>query len=115
MTLAAHGLLYRWGQVLGERLVEDARSRGGPFQAAAVALLAERHWILEAAFFPQKVQVKGSIEVKEGLEPTCHILRGQLQRVVAAEAGPVTLNEQACQSQGAQACVFAVVKGGRAP
>jgi len=118
MTLASHGILYRFGQALGGAVVEEARRGGGAFEGAAARGLASRGWVQEARMFPQRVQVVGSLEVDPetaGGEPTCHILRGVLQRVLEASRGPLSVREVECRSAGAAACVFEVVRGGRGP
>lgn len=116
MTLASHGILFRFGQSLGEPVVAAARARGGPLEAAGMGVLRERGWVGQARLLRQKVQVTGSLEVNPQAprgEPTCHILRGILQRVLETSRGPLTVREGSCQSTGAPACVFEAVKGGR--
>jgi len=116
MTIAAHGILYRTGQMLGARLVDEARGRGGSLQEACAGLVVERGWALELTFFAQKAQVAGSLEAKTSEEPTCHIMRGLLHAVVAAQGGGVvSVKEEECASVGASKCTFAVLRGGRSP
>ncbi len=116
MTIAAHGILYRTGQMLGARVVDEARARGGSLQEACLALLVERGWANEVTFFAEKAQIGGSLEAKTSEEPTCHIMRGLLHAVVAAQGGGVvSVREEACASAGASKCTFAFTKGGRTP
>ena len=116
MTIAAHGILYRTGQMLGTRVVDEARGRGGDLQIACAGLLVERGWALEVTFFAQKAQVAGSLEAKTSEEPTCHILRGLIHAVVAAQGvGVLSVKEEECASGGATKCTFAVSRGGRTP
>ncbi len=113
MTIAAHGILYRWGQSLGARLLSDANRRGGSQIDAVAALLVERGWATQVRFFTAKVQVAGSIEAKAGSEPCCHIMRGLLHVVVAGGDGGVLVREETCAGKGAAECTFAVTRGGR--
>lgn len=113
MTIAAHGILYRVGQILGERLVKEAKLRGGRVPDTAAVLLVERGWALEVRFFAQKAQIRGSLEAKQAPEPTCHVLRGLVHAIAADEGGIVTVREEACASQGAELCTFAVHRGPR--
>jgi predicted hydrocarbon binding protein len=116
MTLASHGILFRFGQLMAESVVADARARGGPLEATALLVLEERGWVAGAQAFPQRVKVSGSIEVDPEAgsgEPTCHILRGMIQRAVEASRGPHAVREVECASAGAAACVFEVVAGRR--
>ncbi len=116
MTLASHGILFRFGQSLSRSVLEEAKARGGSVEAAALEVLKERGWVGAADAFPQRVQVTGGIEVEAGgstSEATCHVLRGILQQVVEASRGPHAVREVECQSTGAAACVFEVVQGGR--
>jgi hypothetical protein len=115
MTLASHGILFRVGQILAESIVGEARARGGPLTEAAGGVIVERRFAEAVQFVPHKIQVSGSIEVKAGEEPTCHLLRGILQKVVAAEGGAFMVREESCASVGGGECVFAVERGGRAP
>lgn len=116
MTIAAHGILYRVGQIIGDRVVADARTRAGDFRQSAIAVLAKENWIAAARVFPQKVLVYGSVEVREAPGPTCHILRGILQKVMLADAaGPGLVREEKCQSAGAESCEFVVQRGARWP
>lgn len=115
MTIAAHGILYRVGQILGARLVADAKSKGGTLTDAAADLLVARGWASEVRFFAQKAQVRGGVEAKAAPEPTCHIMRGLLHAVAAAAGGPVNVREESCASQGAAECTFAIARGGRLP
>lgn len=116
MTIAAHGILYRTGQMLGARVVDEARARGGSLQEACLALLVERGWAQEVAFFAQKAQVGGSLEAKTSEAPTCHIMRGLLHAVAAAQGGALlSVKEEECASVGASKCTFAFARGGRSP
>lgn len=116
MTIAAHGILYRTGQMLGARLVDEAHTRGGDLQPACAALLVERGWAQDVTFFAQKAQVTGSLEAKTSEEPTCHILRGLIHAVVAGQGGgALSVKEEACASAGASKCTFAISRGGRSP
>jgi hypothetical protein len=115
MTLASHGILFRVGQILAESIVGEARAQGGPLTDAAGRVLVARRFAEGVRFLPHKIQVRGSIEVKAGEGPTCHVLRGILHKVVCANGGAFSVREESCASQGASECVFAVERGGRMP
>jgi predicted hydrocarbon binding protein len=114
MTLASHGILFRFGQGLAAGVLDDAKGRGGDLEEAAFAVLAARGWVVRAEVFRARILVEGSIEASEspGGEPTCHLLRGILHKVVEASRGPHAVREVECRSSGAKACVFEAVKGG---
>jgi predicted hydrocarbon binding protein len=113
MTIAAHGILYRWGQNLGGRVLAEANRRGGAPTDAAAAVLVEHGWAREVKFYAAKVQVVGSIEAKENAEPCCHMMRGLLHVLVAGGDGGVIVREEACAGQGAPECTFSVTRGAR--
>ncbi len=113
MTIAAHGILYRWGQSLGARVLADANRRGGNLTDAAAAALVDHGWAREVKFYTSKVQVVGSIEAKENSEPCCHLMRGLLHVIMAGGDGGVIVREEACAGQGAAECTFSVTRGAR--
>lgn len=115
MTLASHGILFRIGQQLGERVAVQAKAKGGSFEDECAKAVAEAGWAKTVQFFPAKVQVFGSLEVEPGAtEPTCHLLRGVLQRVLSESRGAIAVREMQCSSAGAPTCVFEAQKGGHA-
>jgi predicted hydrocarbon binding protein len=112
MTIAAHGILYRWGQSLGARILSDANKAGGSLTDAVGHILVQRGWAKEVRFFTAKVQVLGSLEAKQGVEPCCHIMRGMIHVVVAGGDGGVMVREEKCSGQGASECTFSITRGG---
>jgi predicted hydrocarbon binding protein len=113
MTIAAHGILYRWGQSLGARILSEANKGGGNPIERVAKVLVERGWAREVTFFTAKVAVLGSIEAKPNAEPCCHMLRGILHVVVAGGDGGVMVREEKCAGQGAMDCTFVIARGGK--
>ena len=113
MTIAAHGILYRWGQSLGARILTDANKVGGDPIKAVSAVLAERGWAKEVTFYQSKVAVLGCLEAKQNTEPCCHIMRGIIHVIVAGGDGGVIVREEKCAGQGAMDCQFTIVRGGK--
>ena len=113
MTIAAHGILYRWGQALGARVLADANRAGGLPTDAVAHILVQRGWAREVRFLPSKVAVVGSLEAKTNSEPCCHIMRGLIHVVVAGGDGGVIVREEKCAGQGAPDCTFSITRGAR--
>ena len=103
MTFAAHGLFYRSGRLIGERM---AKQVGTDLQALKGHLIDEG-WALDVDFEEDTVIVKGSIETTESDVPTCHMLRGLLSKFFEEKIGrDVYCHERSCQSKGDEYCVF---------
>ncbi|NIP35112.1 MAG: hypothetical protein GWO27_09645, partial [Thermoplasmata archaeon] len=66
MNLAANGLFFRAGQVVGRGLAKRAESRGGVYLAAAADLLVEEGWVKSAELDREQAKVEGCIEVVKG-------------------------------------------------
>jgi predicted hydrocarbon binding protein len=113
MTIAAHGILYRWGQALGARVLSDANRQGGNPVDGVAHVLVQRGWAREVKFYSTKVQVIGSLEAKQNADPCCHIMRGIIHVVAAGGDGGVVVREEKCAGQGAPECTFSITRGGR--
>jgi predicted hydrocarbon binding protein len=114
MTIAAHGILYRWGQALGARILAEANRAGGDPIKGVSQVLVQRGWAREVRLFSTKVVVSGSIEAKQGAEPCCHMMRGIIHVLVAGGDGGVMVREERCAGQGGGTeCTFAVSRGGK--
>jgi len=105
MTFAAHGLFYRSGRLIGERIAKEV---GTDIEALKAHLLDEG-WALDVDFEEDTVIVKGAIEVTESDVPTCHMLRGLLSKFFEEKIGrDVYCHERSCQSKGDAYCVFSL-------
>lgn len=107
MSYACHGLFFREGMVLAERLVKGLGPSDDPL-AAGRAMILDRGWADDVTFTESGARVRGSIEVSPGSEiETCHRLRGILSRILEAKSKQrIRLNEVECVSTGAKECVF---------
>lgn len=105
MTFAAHGLFYRSGRLIGERVAKEI----GKEVADLKAYLIEEGWVLDIDFEGDTVIAKGSIEVIDSDVPTCHMLRGILSKFFEDKIGrDVYCHERNCQSKGDEYCVFSL-------
>lgn len=107
MSYACHGMFYREGEALAEKLAELCKGGGDVFECAKKILVA-RGWVEDVEFGEAEVRVRGSIEVSKGSETeTCHRLRGILSRLCQiVEKKHVRLIEVECCSTGSEECVF---------
>ena len=115
MTIAAHGILYRWGQQLGARVLADANRQGGPALDAVSHILVQRGWARGVHFAPTRVSVTDSLEVKPGGQPCCHIMRGIIHVIAAGGDGGVVVREEKCAAQGAPDCTFSITRKEKTP
>ena len=105
MTFASHGMFYRSGRIVGDRIV---RMVGSDLERVNEAIIREG-WATDVAFDGDMVTVKGSIEVTNSDAPTCHMLRGILARVFEERTGKdVYCHERKCTSKGDEHCVFII-------
>jgi predicted hydrocarbon binding protein len=105
MTFASHGMFYRSGRIMGDRIV---RTTGTELNRIRDAILKEG-WASEVAFEGDTISVSGSIEASNSDAPTCHMLRGLLARVYEERTGKdVYCHERKCVSKGDEKCVFVI-------
>ncbi len=105
MTFAAHGLFYRAGRLIGERI---AKQVGNDIELLKTQLIDEG-WALDVDFEGDTVIVKGAIEVTESDVSSCHMLRGLLSKFFEEKIGrDVYCHERSCQSKGDEYCVFSL-------
>jgi len=105
MTFAAHGLFYRSGRLIGERI---AKQVGNDIELLKAHLIDEG-WALDVDFEGDTVIVKGSAEATQSDVPTCHMLRGLLSKFFEEKTGrDVYCHERSCQSKGDEYCVFSL-------
>ena len=100
MNLAANGLFFRAGQVLGRGIAKRAEQRGGPYLTAAAELDREM------------AMVEGCIETCKGIDRSCNILRGVLAEIYARHyETKLFCHEVECSGGGAPRCTFQIRKG----
>lgn len=105
MTFAAHGMFYRSGRIVGERIVKAA---GPDLERVRDALIREG-WIADIDFDGDVASVSGSIETSNSDTPSCHIMRGILAKVFEERTGKdVYCHERKCRSKGDDKCVFVI-------
>ena len=112
MNLAANGLFFRAGQVLGRGIAKRAEERGGDYLAAASDLLVEEGWVKSAELDREQAQVEGCIETVQGGDRTCNMLRGLLAEIYARHyETKLFCHEVECAGTGAPRCTFQIRKG----
>jgi predicted hydrocarbon binding protein len=105
MTFASHGMFYRSGRIVGNRLVKVT---GTDLSRVRDALVKEG-WVSDISFEGDTINVIGSIEVSSSDSPTCHMLRGILAKVFEERTGKdVYCHERKCVSKGDDKCVFII-------
>lgn len=105
MTFASHGMFYRSGRILGDRLLRSAGSELGRIREA----LIREGWVTDILFEGDTITAVGSIEVSNSDTPTCHMLRGILAKVFEERTGKdVYCHERKCVSKGDDKCVFVI-------
>ncbi len=105
MTYASHGMFYRSGRIIGDRLI---RSSGTELTKMRDALIREG-WVTDITFEGDTISVIGSIESSNSDSPTCHMLRGILAKVYEERTGKdVYCHERKCISKGDEKCLFVI-------
>jgi len=105
MTFASHGMFYRSGRIVGDRLI---RTSGTELLRLKESLIKEG-WVTDINFEGDTITVVGSIEVSNSDSPTCHMLRGLLAKVFEERSGKdVYCHERKCVSKGDDKCVFVI-------
>lgn len=105
MTFASHGMFYRSGRIIGDRLI---RSSGSELVRLKESLVKEG-WVTDITFEGDTITVVGSIEASSADSPTCHMLRGILAKVFEERSGKdVYCHERKCVSKGDDKCVFVI-------
>jgi predicted hydrocarbon binding protein len=112
MNLAANGLFFRAGQVIGRNLAKRAEARGGSYLTAAADVLVEEGWVKAAELDREQAKVDGCIEVTKGGDRSCNMLRGILAEVYARHYDTkLFCHEVECSASGAPKCTFQIRKG----
>ena len=107
MSYACHGLFFREGEALADKLAELC-NKGNDLLECARKILIARGWVEDVIFGPEEIRVRGSIEVIEGSETeTCHRLRGIMSRLYQLQNKKAArIVEVECCSTGGAECVF---------
>ena len=112
MNLAANGLFFRAGQVLGRGIAKQASDRGGDYLATASDILVEAGWVKSAELDREQAKVEGCIEVASGGDRSCNMLRGILAEVYAHHYDTkLFCHEIECAASGGPSCIFQIRKG----
>jgi predicted hydrocarbon binding protein len=105
MTFASHGMFYRSGRIIGDRLIRAA----GTELLRVKEILIKEGWATDIVFEGDTITVIGSIETSSSDSPTCHMLRGILAKVFEERTGKdVYCHERKCVSKGDDKCVFVI-------
>src|SRR4030067_3687650 len=105
MTFASHGMFYRSGRIMGDRLI---RHSGSDLVKVREALIREG-WVTDISFEGDTISIIGSIEAANADTPTCHMLRGIIAKVFEERTGKdVYCHERKCVSKGDDKCVFVI-------
>jgi predicted hydrocarbon binding protein len=107
MSEAAHGLLFRTGQMMGSRIARTARPYKQQYFEAARRIMVDEGWARDIQFSNEMVVVTGSIETEKSEGCTCHMLRGVLAKIYEGYFGKVMhCTEVECDSLGKGKCTF---------
>lgn len=105
MTFASHGMFYRSGRIIGDRLIRSA----GTELIRVKEILIREGWATDISFEGDTITAVGSIEASSSDSPTCHMLRGILAKVFEERTGKdVYCHERKCVSKGDDTCVFII-------
>ena len=109
MAMAAVGLFYRTGRLIGARMWVRAKSTD---MENVFRNLKQDGWIGALRVEGDHIDVSGSIEAGPGRGPACHILRGILTEILEqARGSKVYCQEVECVATGAERCRFHVQFG----
>ncbi len=112
MNLAANGLFFRAGQVIGRGVAKRIAGRGGAYLTAAADILVEEGWVRSAELDREEATVEDCIEVVKGDDHSCNILRGILAEIYAHHyETKLFCHEVECAASGAPKCKFQIRKG----
>jgi predicted hydrocarbon binding protein len=105
MTFASHGMFYRSGRIIGDRLIRSAGTDLGRIKES----LVKEGWVSDINFEGDTITAASSIEATNSDSPTCHMLRGILAKVFEERTGKdVYCHERKCLSKGDDKCVFVI-------
>jgi len=112
MNLAANGLFFRAGQVIGKGISQRASARGGPFIKALGEVIVSEGWAKSVVLDGETATVEGCFEARPGADRSCNMLRGILAEAHSRHANAkLFCHEVECAGGGAPKCVFKIRKG----
>jgi predicted hydrocarbon binding protein len=112
MNLAANGLFFRWGQVVGRGIAKRAAERSGSYLFSAAAILVEDGWAKSAELDREQARIIDCIEARPNMDRSCNIMRGILAEVYTHHyETKLFCHEVECAGGGAPRCVFQIRKG----
>ena len=112
MNLAANGLFFRAGQVIGKGIAQRASAKGGPFVKALGEVLVNEGWAKSVVLDGETATIEGCFEARSGADRSCNMLRGILAEAYSRHAGAkLFCHEVECVGGGAPKCVFKIRKG----
>jgi len=117
MSAACYGLFYREGLIIGEEIARIAAQEAEEeyFESCA-KLLKAKGWVEEVRFEDSMAYATASfeaLETKDSEKPTCHMLRGIMNKVFEGYSHKRMHTEEIeCAGKGSEQCVFKVTEGG---
>jgi predicted hydrocarbon binding protein len=106
LAMAAQGLFYRTGRLIGAKMWLRAKATD---VEDVFRNLKRDGWIAALRVEGDHIDVMGSVEVGEARGPSCHILRGILTEILEqARGSKVWCQEIQCVSNGGDHCRFSV-------
>lgn len=112
MNLAANGLFFRWGQVVGKGIAKRATERSGSYLFNAATILVEEGWAKSVELDREQARIIDCIEARPNEDRSCNIMRGILAEVYAHHyETKLFCHEVECTGGGAPKCVFQIRKG----
>jgi predicted hydrocarbon binding protein len=109
MAMAAVGLFYRTGRLIGARMWLRAKHTD---MENVFRHLKQDGWLDALRVDGDFIDVAGSIEGGPGRGPSCHILRGILTEILEqARGSKVYCQEVECVASGSEHCRFHVQFG----
>ena len=117
MAAASNGLFYREGLIIGEEIARIASQESEEdYFESCNKLLKAKGWVEEVKFEDSVVNVTESfesLEAKGSDRPTCHMLRGVVNKIYEGYTHKrMHCEEVECASKGDEQCVFKVREGG---
>lgn len=117
MAAASYGLFYRQGLIIGEEIARIASQESDEdYFDACTKLLKAKGWVDEAKFEDSAAYMTASfesLETKDAEKPTCHMLRGIVNKIYEGYSHKRMHTEEVeCTSKGDGQCVFKVEEGG---
>jgi len=117
MSSACYGLFFREGMIIGDEIARIASQEAeeGYFESCS-KLLKAKGWVEEVKFEDNVAYITSSfesLESKDSDKPTCHMLRGIINKIYEGHSHKrMNCEEVQCVSKGDEQCVFRIDEGG---